>query len=124
MEITGRVIAVLPVVSGTSSKGNAWQKSGFVIETLENYPKKIHFGVFGEERVARIPNIGDIAKVAFDIDSHEFEGRWFTNINAFRIELAGSTNSVTQQQPAAIPQNSATAVQNADFPQKSDDLPF
>lgn len=124
MEIIGRVIAILPVVSGTSSKGNAWQKGGFVIETLENYPKKIHFGVFGEERVARIPNIGDIAKVAFDIDSHEFEGRWFTNINAFRIELAGSTNSVTQQQPAAIPQNSATAVQNADFPQKSDYLPF
>lgn len=124
MEIIGRVIAVLPVVTGTSSRGNAWQKGGFVIETLENYPKKIHFGVFGEERVARIPNIGDIAKVAFDIDSHEFEGRWFTNINAFRIELAGSTNSVTQQQPAAIPQNSATAVQNADFPQKSDDLPF
>lgn len=124
MEIIGRVIAVLPVVTGTSSRGNAWQKGGFVIETLENYPKKIHFGVFGEERVARIPNIGDIAKVAFDIDSHEFEGRWFTNINAFRIELAGSTNSVTQQQPAAIPQNSATAVQNADFPQKSDYLPF
>lgn len=124
MEIIGRVIAVLPVVTGTSCRGNAWQKGGFVIETLENYPKKIHFGVFGEERVARIPNIGDIAKVAFDIDSHEFEGRWFTNINAFRIELAGSTNSVTQQQPVAIPQNSATAVQNADFPQKSDDLPF
>lgn len=124
MEIIGRVIAVLPVVTGTSSRGNAWQKGGFVIETLENYPKKIHFGVFGEERAARIPNVGDIAKVAFDIDSHEFEGRWFTNINAFRIELAGSTNSVTQQQPAAIPQNSATAVQNADFPQKSDDLPF
>lgn len=117
MEIIGRVIAVLPVVTGTSSRGNAWQKGGFVIETLENYPKKIHFGVFGEERVARIPNIGDIAKVAFDIDSHEFEGRWFTNINAFRIELAGSTNSVTQQNPA-------TAVQNADFPQKKDDLPF
>ncbi len=124
MEIVGRVIAVLPVVTGTSSRGNAWQKGGFVIETLENYPKKIHFGVFGEERVARIPNIGDIAKVAFDIDSHEFEGRWFTNINAFRIELAGSTNSVTQQQPAAIPQNPATAVQNADFPQEKDDLPF
>lgn len=124
MEIIGRVIAVLPVVTGTSSRGNAWQKGGFVIETLENYPKKIHFGVFGEERVARIPNIGDIAKVAFDIDSHEFEGRWFTNINAFRIELAGSTNSVTQQQPAAIPQNPTTAVQNADFSQKSDDLPF
>lgn len=124
MEIIGRVIAVLPVVTGTSSRGNAWQKGGFVIETLENYPKKIHFGVFGEERVARIPNIGDIAKVAFDIDSHEFEGRWFTNINAFRIELAGSTNSVTQQQPAAIPQNPATAVQNADFHQEKDDLPF
>ena len=124
MEIIGRVIAVLSVVSGTSSKGNAWQKGGFVIETMESYPKKIHFGVFGEERVARIPRIGDIAKVSFDIDSHEFEGRWFTNVNAFKIELAGSTNSVTLQQPTAISQNQATAVQNADFPQKSDDLPF
>lgn len=132
MEIIGRIITVLPVTSGVSSKGNAWQKGGFVIETIESYPKKICFGVFGEERIAKIPCIGDIVNVSFDIDSHEFEGRWYTSVNAFRIELAGAGATkvapqqlqVASQESVRTPQNSTIAVQDANQSPKTDDLPF
>ena len=129
MEIIGRVIALLPVASGVSSRGNAWQRGGFVIETLENYPKKICFEVFGEQRIATIPPIGNVVNVYFDVSSHEFEGRWFTSASAFRIELAGSANTSSQQpqvqqENVGVSQTSASEVQDMNQPQNADNLPF
>ena len=91
MEITGKIIAVLPANSGTSSRtGNTWMSQTYVIETQGQYPKKLAFDVFGEERIKQF-NIkqGEELTVRFDIDAHEYQGRYFNQIRAFNVEKSG-----------------------------------
>lgn len=91
MEITGKIIAVLPANSGTSARtGNPWMSQTYVIETQGQYPKKLAFDVFGEERIKQF-NIkqGEELTVRFDIDAHEYNNRWFNQIRAFNVEKSG-----------------------------------
>ena len=59
MEVTGKIIVALPEMSGTSKMGNPWKKREYVLETLESFPKKIHFDFFGEKADQFILNPGD-----------------------------------------------------------------
>ena len=102
MEITGKIIAVLPANSGTSARtGNPWMSQTYVIETQGQYPKKLAFDIFGEERIKQF-NIqqGEVLTVSFDIDAHEYNGRWFNQIRAFNVEKSGQQ---TTQQPTTYP---------------------
>ena len=85
MEIQGKVIAVLPERSGVSARGE-WKSQTYVIETQEQYPKKMAFDVFGADRLAQF-NIqsGEVINVSFDIDAHEYQGRWFNSIRAWNV---------------------------------------
>ena len=102
MEITGKIIAVLPANSGTSARtGNPWMSQAYVIETQGQYPKKLAFDVFGEERIKQF-NIqqGEELTVRFDFDAHEYNGRWFNQIRAYNVEKIGQQ---TTQQPTTQP---------------------
>ena len=80
MEITGRIIAVLPVQGGISKNGNEWKKQEYVLETHDQYPKKVCFQIFGADRIDQAAiQPGEELTVFFDIDSREYQGRWFTN---------------------------------------------
>lgn len=129
MELQGKVIAVLPARSGVSARGE-WKSQSFVIETHDSFPRKMVFDVFGEERLTRFNiQLGQEVNVSFDIDAHEYNGRWFNNIRAFDVRLVDpntvSTAPAAQAAPAA-PQQPA----NAPFPPQpeqsnsDDDLPF
>ena len=85
MEIQGKVIAVLPERSGVSARGE-WKSQTYVIETQEQYPKKMAFDVFGADRLAQF-NIhsGEVINVSFDIDAHEYQGRYFNQIRAWNV---------------------------------------
>ena len=85
MELQGKVIAVLPERSGVSARGE-WKAQSFVIETHEQYPKKLCFDVFGADRLAQF-NIrsGEVINVSFDIDAHEYQGRYFNQIRAWNV---------------------------------------
>lgn len=87
MEITGKLIAAMPTQSGTSQKtGNKWMSRQYVIETQEQYPKKMVFTVFGEERLQRFNLRRDeFITVLFDIDAHEYNGRYYNEIRAYDI---------------------------------------
>lgn len=95
MNIICTLTRVLPIEQGTSkSSGNAWQKLTIVCQTIEQYPKQVAFTIFGQERINAVSpllNLGASLKVSFDIDSHEHEGRYFTNVNAWKIEPATQT---------------------------------
>lgn len=122
MEITGKIIAVLPEQGGTSKTGNEWKKQEYVIETHEQYPKKVCFQLFGADRIAQAAiQPGEDLTVSFDIESREYNGRWFTNINAWKVERAMGNN-----QPMTTADNFAPAAPAPDFPPPSetDDLPF
>ena len=91
MEITGKIIAVLPANSGTSARtGNPWMSQTYVIETQGQYPKKLAFDVFGADRIANFGiQLGEVINVSFDIDAHEYQGRYFNQIRAFNVEKSG-----------------------------------
>ena len=93
MEITGKIILALPEQSGVSKAGNSWKKKEYVLETLDTYPRKVHFDFFGE-RADQFPlSVGQTVKLSFDIESREYNGRWFTSIRGWKAEPA------EQQQP-------------------------
>lgn len=104
MEIQGKVIAVLPERSGTSQRGE-WRSQTYVIETQEQYPKKMAFDVFGGDRIANFGiHIGDVIDVSFDIDAHEYQGRYFNQIRAWNVtkvsQQAAAQASAGVAQPA------------------------
>lgn len=131
MEITGKIIAVLPEQGGVSKTGNEWKKQEFVLETQEQYPKKVCFQLFGADRIAQAAiQPGEMLTISFDIDSREYQGRWFTNINAWRVERASAEagfapEGVTPSNfaPSAAPVAPAAS---PDFGSANpvDDLPF
>lgn len=88
MEVIGKIIVALPEVSGQSARGNNWKKREYVLETFETYPKKIFFDFFGDRADQYPLNIGDTIKLSFDIESREYNGRWFTSIRGWKSEPA------------------------------------
>ena len=102
MEIVGKIIQVLPEQSGVGRNGNPWKVQPYVLETLDQYPRKVHFEVFGEDRIKQNPcAIDQLVTVSFDIESREFNGRWYTSIRAWRIQQGDTTQAGVQ--PAAAP---------------------
>ena len=132
MEIIGKVVAVLELQSGTSKKGSEWKKRDFVIETLdEKFPKKVCFTLFGD-RADACPPIDSVVNVAFDIDAHEYNGKWFNSVNAWKVEPAQSQQQAAPQQAEPAPRTSIPPVQSAPVANsnpaqsnaESTDLPF
>ena len=99
MTIEGKIIQVLPLQGGVSkTSGKEWALQAYVLETKEQYPKKVHFEVFGDDRIKANPcGVDDIVSVDFDIESREFNGRWYTSIRAWRIVKQDATQSAPQE---------------------------
>ena len=103
MEVVGKIIQVLPAQEGVGRNGNPWKVQPYVLETLDQYPRKVHFEVFGEDRIKQNPcDIDQLVTVSFDIESREFNGRWYTSIRAWKIQQ-GDTTQVAAPAPAAAP---------------------
>lgn len=99
MEIIGRLIQKLPLQSGIGRTGNSWQKQEFVIETDEQYPKKVCANLWGDKTDALSAiNIGDVVKVSFHLESREFNGKWYTDVKAWKIEAATEAPTPASQQ--------------------------
>jgi hypothetical protein len=101
MDLQGKIIAVLPERSGVSARGE-WKAGSFVIETHDNYPKKMVFDVFGADRLAQFAiKVGEELLVSFDIDAHEYQGRWFNSIRAWNVQRIDP--AAVQAQPGMAP---------------------
>ena len=111
MEVVGKIIQVLPAHEGVGRNGNPWRVQPYVLETLDQYPRKVHFEVFGEDRIKQNPcELDQLVTVSFDIESREFNGRWYTSIRAWKIQQGDTTQAVApvaaapaQPAPAAAP---------------------
>lgn len=135
MDITGKIIFVGEPRSGTSkTSGNPWKTQDFVIETHEQYPRKCVFTVFGEDRLKQFNlQMGGEYTVSFDIDAHEYNGRWFNDIRAWRAVPAAAlatpvppvANPGAEYAPQTPPAQNATGnVPDPFATGGSDDLPF
>ena len=100
MEIVGKVVQLGTLIEGNSPRG-PWKKQELIIETVEQYPKKICL-LCWNERVndANSFFVGQTIKAQISIESREFNGKWYTDVRAFRFDLEQPA-----QQPAAQPMN-------------------
>ena len=109
MEIEGRLIQKLGIQSGKSARGY-WAKQEFVIEFQEgNFPSKACFSVWGADKVKDLEKYqpGDQIKVAFNVSSREFNGKWYTDLRAWRISPAGAQAPASGYGAPAYGQNTA-----------------
>lgn len=88
MELAGKVIAVLEARSGLAkTTGNPWMIQDYVIETHEQFPRRMAFNVFGEEKIKQFNiQLGEEINVFFDINAREYQGRWYNDIRAWRVD--------------------------------------
>lgn len=146
MEIEGKIILDIPMVEGVSKAGNPWRKKEWVLETFGNYPRKVMFNVFGDRIDTVNLQLGHSYAVSFDLESREFNGRWYTDVRAYAArELDGQPGmGAAPAAPQGMPQQPQSAgyppygtpVQPQGVPQmpqqgfaapqanESDDLPF
>ncbi len=148
MEIEGKIIAVIPAREGVSARtGTQWKSQDYVIETHDQYPRRCCFNVFGSDKIQLFNiQVGEELRVSFDIDAHEYQGRWFNSVRAWKVERIDA-NAAAQApvppmpfdepapapapsaQPAAPTAAAAPAQEAAPFPPQQeggseDDLPF
>ena len=126
MEIQGKIIAVLPTRSGTSARGTQWSSQTSVIETQEQYHKKLAFDVINDKIDQFNIQVGEFLTVQFDINAREYNGRWFNSINAWNVirqaqqapaQGGGFSGNVQSRAQAAQQAANAAGVANPMNPQ-------
>jgi hypothetical protein len=117
-KIQGHIIAVMPETGGTGKTGNPWKKQEFVLETKDNYPKKICFTIWGDKIDQYGLQVGEFVTAFLDIESREYNGRWYTDLKAWKVEKSG------ENQPAAVSSGAEPPVFQGPPPGPADDLPF
>ena len=103
MDIKGKIIQKMEPVGGVSKAGNQWKKQEYVLETLDSYPKKVKFDFFGDRADQYPLEVGDVITLSYDIESREFNGRWYTDIRGFKAvkEDAAAAAAAPAPYPAA-----------------------
>ena len=131
MELTGKIIAEFNERGGVSNRtGNEWKAKSYVLEVPGEYPRKLVFDVFGADRLQAFNlQIGETVTVSFDIDAHEYNGRWFNDVRAFRIDrgqAAPTPASEAAPMPEAAPVEPLAEPAPIPFeaPAPTDELPF
>lgn len=111
----------LPEATGVSKAGNNWKKREYVLETQETYPKKVHFDFFGERADQYPLSVGDDITLSFDIESREYNGRWYTSIRGWKAEKDAAAQAGVNNDPFS---NMPPAPPMVDSNDNNDDLPF
>ena len=141
LELEGRIAQKMNVQSGTTARG-AWSKQEFIFEYQEgNYPTKVVMHVWGDDKVKELDKyqVGDQVKVSVKISSREYNGRWYTDVRAWRIEPAGAQQSAPAggygapaggysvpagNQAAPMPSAPLPTADDMSSPLDDNDLPF
>ena len=150
MELTGKIIAEFNERGGVSNRtGNEWKAKSYVMEVPGEFPRKLVFDVFGVDRLQAFNiQVGELLTVHFDIDAHEYNGRWFNDVRAFRVDRGQAAPTATPEAASApvagaaptaapevapapeapvapaAPQVDAAATIPFEAPSATDDLPF
>ena len=103
LSITGTIIDIFPIEAGTSKAGKEWEKQNFVIDTAAQFNPNVCFSLFGAEKIAILSKFktGQSVEVLFNISSREFNGKYYHNIDAWKITGDALENEPAQNIPAA-----------------------
>lgn len=120
LELKCKMLDKLAVQSGTSARG-PWSKQDFIVETIEQYPRKICMNVWGQDKVNELQafNPGDMLQISINIESREYNGRWYTDIRAWRIQ-----KDVVEGAPVPPAADPFIGVSSSDMEDDGGDLPF
>lgn len=128
MELEGTVIQDLPLQEGVSKAGNAWKKKEWIIETLGQYPRKVKVHFFGDRADTNRLEIGKTYVIGIDIESREFNGRWYTDVSGYSSRLASAPGESSTPEPpswtASAPGGQPAAPASFQGADSTDDLPF
>lgn len=124
IEITGKLTQVLDIRTGMGRNGE-WKNQDFILETPGQYPRQVCISLWGD-KTETLKNfaIGDQIKAMVDVESREFNGKWYTNVKAWQVEKVGSSAPDYPEPPHDLPQ---TPPGIGDIPpdeEEFDDLPF
>ena len=114
MEINGKIIQLLPVQTGQGKNGT-WKKQEFILETGDTYPKKVCIAVWGDKIDMGSFKTGDAVEVSFDVESREYNGRWYTDVKAWKIISKQGGSAAGASTPVTVIDQDGAA---------DDDLPF
>lgn len=102
MNVKAKLVLLLPLQTGMGKNGE-WKKQDIIVETNEQYPKKIHISIWGDKINEKQLFVGNELDIYFDLESREFNGKWYTDIRAKKIVTNEDTiianlidNSVTE----------------------------
>ena len=89
LEITGKVIQILPQQSGVGKNG-AWSKREFILETFDQFPRKVCISVWGDksDNLEQQHPIGTTVKAGINVESREYNEKWYTDVRAWKIETS------------------------------------
>jgi hypothetical protein len=130
LSITGRIHDILQEEKGTSKAGKEWRKQAFVVDTGDQYNPYVCFSVFGDEKIGMLSQFkrNDQVEVSFNLSSRDFNGKWYHNVDAWRIQKHdGSATGAPAGATAAA--SAAQMASGKDDPfagggAEEDDLPF
>jgi hypothetical protein len=114
MEVKGKVIQLLPQQSGMGKKG-PWKKQEFILETQSQYPKKVCLSIWGDKVEQFNVKEGDLLIASVELESREYNGRWYTEARAWKVDKNGGGKNDTP-----LPTEEPFVADNT----ASDDLPF
>jgi hypothetical protein len=117
MQLTAKLVQLLPLQTGTGKNGE-WKKQDIIVETSGQYPKKLCVSVWGDKIDAKKLKPGNMLKIEFDVESREYNSRWYTDVKAWKIDIEGSAGDDSYTADAPPPPD-------VDMSNSSDDdMPF
>ncbi|HEV7780330.1 MAG TPA: DUF3127 domain-containing protein [Chitinophagaceae bacterium] len=116
MQLTAKLVQLLPLQTGTGKNGQ-WKKQDIIVETEGQYPKKVCVSIWGDKINESLLQPGSQLSISFDVESREYNGRWYTDVKAWKIEAAG-TASADKAAPPGDEYFDGGEMEN------KDDLPF
>lgn len=121
LTLKGKLIRILNQESGVARSGNQWTKQEFVIETADQFPKKVCFTLFND-KVSMLAGLktGEELEVSFDVESREYNGKYFHNLNAWKLDRSSAAAPVSD----GIPPFSVDDIPPEPLEEGGDDLPF
>ena len=118
MQLTANLLQLLPIQTGIGKNGE-WKKQDIIVETDGQYPKKVCISIWGDKINEGQLQIGNLLQIDFDIESREYNNKWYTDIKAWKIELVElvvtSTEKTTDNEV-----NTVDFIQNS----KNEELPL
>jgi len=100
MDLSGKIIDQLQEVSGNTKSGNSWRKKEFILETEGQYPKKVCVALWGDKINQFALKVGEKVTLGIDVESREYNGRWYTEVKAYKVDRSQAGEIAPQEAPS------------------------